>query len=160
MPTSKADKACFPDQGSADPPSQVGDNSGSAGAAPIDQGSSSGGASAAGGASSGSANAGASSGGSSASGGAAGDPDIATACSEGFGSGAAPGNTSNEICEGGALDCQDGHEYRYLCSRTSDGRSACSCFIDDQVTGAFDPGGVCPTPLAINGGCGWNVTGF
>lgn len=114
---------------------------------------SSGGASAAGGASNGGPNGG----GSNASGGAVGEPAPVT-CQGNFGSGPTPDNTStNEICEGGAVECNDGHEYRYLCARTSDGQAACSCLVDDGVTGAFDPGTTCPTQAVVNAGCHWNI---
>lgn len=161
-PTDPAEKVCFPEQ-SSDAPTDVGSSSASAGSASIDQGPSSGGASAYGGASAG-AFGGSVSGGSSSTGSAgAGEGGAASAvvvCDSGFSSGPAPGNTTNEICEGGGLGCDDGHEYRYLCAHTSDGRSACSCFVDDNVTGAFDPEDVCPTSAALNAGCGWNLVGF
>jgi hypothetical protein len=126
------------------------DMMGSNGGYPIPTaGSSSGGSSSAG-------DAGASSGGASASGGATGE--LAVSCSSRFSGGPTPDNTStNEICEGGSSDCTDGHEYRYLCARTSDGLSACSCLVDGDVTGAFDPGVNCPTQAALNTGCHWNI---
>lgn len=156
-PTDPAEKLCYP-QDSAATPTDVGSSTAYAGSASYD-GPSSGGASAAGGASNGASYGGSvASAGASASGGATGVPIVT--CQSSFSSGAAPGNTTNEICEGGALDCDDNHEYRYLCARTSDGQSACSCFVDDAVTGAFDPKGVCPSSDALNAGCRWNLNGI
>lgn len=156
VPTDPAEKVCYPKDSSATP-SDTGSSSAYAGSANI--GPSSGGAYGAGGASGGFVYGGTSaSGGSPAEGGAP-TSDVVS-CQEGFSSGPAPGNTTNEICEGGGLGCDDGHEYRYLCAHTSDGRSACSCFVDNTVTGAFDPNNVCPTSAALNAGCGWNLVGF
>lgn len=157
--TSDADEALCPgdSSGSSSGPNGGGgyvdmpDTTGANGGQPIPSaGSSSGGSSSAG------AEGGASSGGSSASGGATGD--LAVSCSTRFSGGPTPDNTSsNEICEGGLSECTDGHEYRYLCGRTSDGLSACSCLVDGGVTGAFDPGVSCPTQAALNSGCHWDI---
>jgi hypothetical protein len=152
-PTDPAEKVCFP-KDSAATPTDSGSSVGYAGSASIDSGPSSGGASAYGGASAGAFGGSVASGGTTGEGGAAAE---AVYCSSGFSTGAAPGNTTNEICEGGELDCNDGHEYRYLCAHTSDGRSACSCFVDDKVTTAFDPMGECPSRPALYAGCGWNI---
>jgi len=70
-----------------------------------------------------------------------------------------PPPASAVVCEEGLGGCSDGHEYSWLCAKGSQGETACSCLIDSQVTGGFDPGGPsCPTQLQVNAGCKWNIT--
>jgi hypothetical protein len=72
---------------------------------------------------------------------------------------AAGGAASSEItCDEGADSCDDGHTYAWLCVRGSQGQIGCSCFVDSQVSGSFDPmGTTCPTMPIVNAGCGWNL---
>jgi len=66
--------------------------------------------------------------------------------------------SSGVVCEEGRQGCSDGHEYSWLCAEGSQGQKACSCLVDSHVTGGFDPGPSCPTPLQVNAGCRWNIT--
>jgi hypothetical protein len=128
--------------------------SGTAGTAP----SGTGGGPSSGGASSGSAG----TSGSGASGGT-GSGGVAVRCSGGYGTagGSAGGGTpSTEVtCEEGYEGCDDDHAYSWLCVRGSQGQVGCTCFVDSQVTGGFDPeSSSCPVLAVVNSGCGWNLS--
>lgn len=82
-------------------------------------------------------------------------------CGSGYGTGGgvpdAP-SSSAVICEEGRTDCNDGHEYSWICARGSEGQLGCTCFVDSQVTGGFDPqSATCPTQSTVNAGCHWNI---
>lgn len=80
-------------------------------------------------------------------------------CSAGGGSasgGPSPGG-AQVICEESYGDCSNGSSYYTVCVTTSAGQSSCSCFVDNQLSTAFDPGGTCPTLTQLNHGCGWNI---
>jgi hypothetical protein len=80
-------------------------------------------------------------------------------CSSGSGTagaGQAPAG-AQVICETGYGDCSNGSSYFATCVSTSEGRSSCSCFVNSKLSTAFDPGGVCPSPMQLNYGCGWNI---
>ncbi len=81
-------------------------------------------------------------------------------CGGAYGSGGGqPADSSSlqVICEEGRGDCSDAHEYSWVCAVDSQGRRACSCFVDAQVTGAFAPPASCPVLSQVNAGCGWNL---
>jgi hypothetical protein len=62
------------------------------------------------------------------------------------------------LCEEGRDDCSDGHQYSWLCATDSEGRKACSCFVDSQVTGSFAPGASdCPTLAQVDAGCSFGI---
>lgn len=64
--------------------------------------------------------------------------------------------SSAVICEEGRGACDDGHEYSWMCVRGSAGQLGCTCFVDAQVTGGFDPGSsVCPSQATVGAGCHW-----
>ena len=65
---------------------------------------------------------------------------------------------SSVTCEEGRDTCSDGHDYSWICVVSSQGEAACSCLLDEQVVGAFDPGVGCPALTEVNAGCGWNLT--
>jgi hypothetical protein len=93
------------------------------------------------------------------SGGASGGPPVD--CSAGYGSAgsSAGGSPSSLTCEEGRDACSDGHSYNWVCVQGSQGQTGCTCFLDSQVTGGFDPGSAsCPTLATVNSGCGWNIT--
>lgn len=102
---------------------------------------------------------GASAGGASASGGTStGGPVVS--CTAGYGSAGSAfgGGSSSLTCEEGRQYCSDGHDYNWTCVRNSQGRTGCTCFMDTQVTGGFDPGtDECPGIQLVNAGCGWNL---
>ena len=83
-------------------------------------------------------------------------------CSSGSGTGGASGagpspGGAQVICETGYDDCSNGSSYYVACVNTSEGQSSCSCFVDNELSTAFDPGGVCPSQPQLNHGCGWNI---
>lgn len=80
-------------------------------------------------------------------------------CSGGFGSagGGPPPAGAQVICEEGHDACSNGSTYYTICVTTSGGQSSCSCFQDDRLITAFDPGGTCPALAQVNAGCGWNL---
>jgi hypothetical protein len=82
-------------------------------------------------------------------------------CGSGYGTGGAGSaepSASAVICEEGLADCNDGHEYSWICARGSEGQLGCSCFVDSQVTGGFDPqSSSCPSRATVNAGCHWNI---
>jgi len=143
--------------GQTDAPSATGSaGSATAGSANIDVGGDSAGV---GGASAGGAVGGASTGGASASGGTSTIGPVVS-CTSGYGSaGSAYGGASSSLtCEEGRQYCSDGHDYNWTCVRNSQGRTGCTCFMDTQVTGGFDPGtDECPDLGLVNAGCGWNL---
>jgi hypothetical protein len=61
------------------------------------------------------------------------------------------------LCELGYIECSDGQDRGVLCVTTAQGPASCACRLDGVVTGAFDPGGVCPSVAQQNVGCGWNL---
>jgi len=82
----------------------------------------------------------------------------------GSGHGTAGAGSSGEpqssavICEEGRGDCNDGHEYSWICARGSEGQLGCTCFVDSEVTGGFDPqSSSCPTQATVNAGCNWSI---
>lgn len=83
-------------------------------------------------------------------------------CASGHGAGggaAVEPSSSAVICEEGRADCNDGHEYSWICARGSEGQLGCSCFVDSEVTGGFDPqSSTCPTQATVNAGCHWNIS--
>lgn len=88
------------------------------------------------------------------------DPSATVTCQSGFGSGgsASAQGWPSLLCDQGHEDCSDGHEYLMYCVRTSETATTCSCLVDQQVVGGFDPGGpVCPTSQQMNTGCRWNL---
>ncbi len=82
-------------------------------------------------------------------------------CGSGYGTGGgAPAEPASSavICEEGRGQCSDGHEYSWICARGSEGQLGCTCFVDSQVTGGFDPQSTsCPTQATVNAGCSWNI---
>lgn len=92
-------------------------------------------------------------------GGAAGGTLVSCSSSYGTGGGAGMEPASSAvICEEGRDDCNDGHEYSWICARGSEGQLGCSCFVDSEVTGGFDPQSAdCPSPATVNAGCHWNI---
>lgn len=137
---------------------QTGTSTGTAGAP------STAGSSASGGASSGGASSGGASGGDSASGGASGGATGAPVvqCQAGYGTagspGAGTGDPTGVICEEGRDDCSDSRAYSWVCVRGSQGQLGCTCFVDSQVVGGFDPHSMsCPAIQTVNSGCGWNI---
>ncbi len=82
-------------------------------------------------------------------------------CSSAYGAGGAAGDVPASLsttCEEGRGECSDKHEYSWLCARGSEGQIGCACFVDMQVTGAFDPGSSsCPSLEVVNAGCSWNL---
>lgn len=80
-------------------------------------------------------------------------------CNSGTGSagGGPPPSGAQVICEEGHELCSDGSRYFTICVMTTGRQSSCSCFVNEQLTTAFDPGGTCPTLAQINAGCGWNL---
>jgi hypothetical protein len=97
-----------------------------------------------------------------ASGGAAGPDGHLVQCSSGYGTaGSGPGQPTSSavVCEEGRESCNDGHAYSWICARGSAGQLGCTCFVDDQVTGGFDPGSSgCPSLTTVNSGCSWNLS--
>lgn len=85
--------------------------------------------------------------------------DPAVHCSSiGRTGGAAPSSGGAQvICETSYGDCSNGSSYHATCVSTSERQSSCSCFVDDKLSTAFDPGGVCPSQMQLNYGCGWNI---
>jgi len=77
----------------------------------------------------------------------------------GTGGGASGESPSSAVtCEEGFMGCDDGHEYSWVCARGSEGQVGCTCFVDSEVTGGFDPGASdCPTHAVVNLGCHWNL---
>ena len=152
-PITDAERAACPDPTQpSDEPTDTGSSYGYAGSANIGDGFSSGGAVSY----AGSANiptAGTSYGGSAPTGG----PTVTCGDSYGAGGGQPADGSSQVICEEGRDSCSDGHAYSWVCAADSQGRRACSCFVDSQVTGAFAPGASCPLPNQVNVGCGWNL---
>ena len=72
--------------------------------------------------------------------------------------GAAPSPRGAQvICETSYGDCSNGSSYHATCVSTSEGQSSCSCFVDGKLSIAFDPGGICPSLMQLNYGCGWNI---
>jgi hypothetical protein len=61
------------------------------------------------------------------------------------------------LCELGHFDCSDESDRGVLCITTAQGPTSCTCRLNGVVTGAFDPGGVCPSIAQQNVGCGWNL---
>ncbi|HKO51807.1 MAG TPA: hypothetical protein VJV79_29055 [Polyangiaceae bacterium] len=83
-------------------------------------------------------------------------------CSRGAGSTGAggarpPPGAAQVICETSYDDCSSGSSYYAICVSTSEGQSSCSCFVDNKLSTAFDPGGTCPSQMQLNYGCGWNI---
>jgi len=72
------------------------------------------------------------------------------------GAGSSPGG-AQVLCETGYDACSNGSSYYVTCVSTSAGQSSCSCFVDNELSTAFDPGGVCPSLMQLNYGCGWNI---
>lgn len=88
------------------------------------------------------------------------DPSATVKCQEGYGTGGAASATGwpSLLCEEGHEGCSDGHDYLMYCVRTSEIVTTCSCLVDQQVVGGFDPGGpMCPTSQQMNAGCRWNL---
>lgn len=88
------------------------------------------------------------------------DPSASVDCQEGYGTGGGTSATGwpSLLCEEGHESCSDGHDYLMYCVRTSETVTTCSCLVDQQVVGGFDPGGpVCPTSQQMNAGCRWNL---
>ena len=80
-------------------------------------------------------------------------------CSSGGGGGGvgpSPGG-AQVICETSYGDCSNGSSYSATCVSTTEGQSSCSCFVNSKLSTAFDPGGVCPSLMQLNYGCGWNI---
>ena len=84
-------------------------------------------------------------------------------CTSAYGTAGAAGTSSAGssqavTCEEGVTDCSDGHEYNWICVRGSEGQLGCTCFVDSEVTGGFDPQSAsCPTQQTVNLGCSWNI---
>jgi hypothetical protein len=160
-PLTAAERAACPAvdvDGSTDPPMSVGSSTGYAGSANLgdDGGPSYGGAISYAG--SASLPNGASSGSSSGGSGSTSGPVVNCSDSHGAGGGQPQaGSASQVICEEGREGCSDGHTYSWVCATDSQGHRACSCFVDQNVTGAFAPGAACPLVKQVNTGCGWNL---
>jgi hypothetical protein len=97
-----------------------------------------------------------------ASGGAGNGGVTSVSCDEGYGVGAAgssPGGSPSSLtCEEGRESCSDAHDYSWVCVQGSQGQLGCTCFVDSQVTGGFDPAtATCPSLATVNAGCGWNI---
>ena len=87
---------------------------------------------------------------------------VSVSCDEGYGVGSAGtsagGSPSSVTCEEGRQGCSDEHDYNWVCVEGSQGQLGCTCFVDSQVTGGFDPGRAsCPSLPTVNAGCGWNI---
>jgi len=85
---------------------------------------------------------------------------VPVTCQEGGGTGSAPGaepGVAQLLCELEHLDCSDGQDRQVVCVTTSQGPTSCACRLDGVLTGAFDPGGNCPTLAQQNVGCGWSL---
>lgn len=162
-----SERAACPDPNdygdSVDPPTSVGPNTGYAGAANFggdDTGPSYGGSVSY----AGSANvptAGSSSYAGTSYGGTGPTGGPAVSCSDSYGAGGGQpqdGSTSQVICEEGRDGCSDSQAYGWVCAADSQGHRACSCFVDQDVTGAFALGAACPAVAQVNAGCGWNLT--
>lgn len=79
-------------------------------------------------------------------------------CQDGYGTGGGTGMGYPQLlCEEGHNSCSDGHDYLMYCVRTSEQVTTCSCLVDNQVVGGFDPGATCPTPHEMNTGCRWSL---
>jgi hypothetical protein len=159
-PISAAERAACPDPNYSDEPPQVGSTYAYAGSANIgdDSGASYGGAVSYAGSASYGGSASVPTGGTSYGGSAStGGPTVTCGDSYGAGGGQPSDGSSQVICEEGRDSCSDGHAYSWVCAADSQGRRACSCFVDSQVTGAFAPGASCPLPAQVNAGCGWNL---
>jgi hypothetical protein len=101
-------------------------------------------------------------GGSAVGAGGTGSAGASVTCVSAYGTGgtasATPPPSPAVLCDEGRGECSDGHQYSWLCASGSEGQLGCSCFIDTQVTGVFDPGSdSCPSLEAVNAGCHWNV---
>jgi len=100
-------------------------------------------------------------GGRAATGSAGAGPDAAVTCADAIvdrGSAGSAGSTSSVTCEQGVSDCSDGHDYEWVCARNSQGQLGCTCFVDSQVTGGFDPEtDGCPSLPTVDVGCDWSV---
>jgi hypothetical protein len=85
-------------------------------------------------------------------------PGVPVTCQGAYGAGGGmPSAGSAVTCEEGRDGCSDGHGYSWICAVGSQGQTACSCLLDEQVVGAFDPGAGCPSLTQVNAGCGWNL---
>ena len=95
-----------------------------------------------------------------ASGGSSSGAPVSCLSSYGSGGSSAGGSGGSSVtCDEGRDVCDDGHSYGWICAQNAMGRSACSCLVDLNVTGGFDPGGDrCPELAQVNAGCGWNIT--
>lgn len=98
-------------------------------------------------------------------GGATGGTGVGTSpvtCEGAYGSGGGPSDNpaiSAVICEEGRDVCSDGNSYYWLCVRGHEGALGCSCFVNSQITGSFDPGKeVCPSLSAVDAGCHWSLS--
>jgi hypothetical protein len=96
-------------------------------------------------------------------GGATGAPPLVS-CNGAYGTAGAssgrPSTSSAVICEEGRDSCNDGRDYSWVCARGSEGQLGCTCFVDSEVTGGFDPGtDSCPSLATVNAGCNWNIQG-
>ncbi len=155
-PITDAERAACPDPNQptdSATPTVNGPTYASAGAAPADDGPGVGGTVGSG--SGGTGNiptAGTSTGGSAST-----SPPVTCSDSYGAGGGQPDGSSSQVLCEEGRDGCSDGHAYSWVCASDSQGRRACSCFVDSRVVGAFAPGASCPLPMQVNVGCGWNL---
>jgi len=86
------------------------------------------------------------------------DPPVYCSSGSGTGGSAGPARGGVQlICETSYGDCSNGSSYDVTCVSTTEGQSSCSCFVDNGLWHAFDPGGVCPSLMQLNSGCGWNI---
>lgn len=98
----------------------------------------------------------------SASGGSGPGP-TAVSCGSGTGSGiggsGAGGGPSDAqvVCEETRSNCSDGHEYGYVCVDDAMGHYWCTCFLDGDPVGAFEPAASCAMVQELNSACGWNL---
>lgn len=82
-------------------------------------------------------------------------------CNSAYGTGGGAAElpaSSSVVCEEGRGACTDDREYSWICARGSEGQVGCTCFVNSQVTGGFDPRSTsCPTLATVNSGCNWNL---
>jgi hypothetical protein len=149
-PVTEAERALCPDPNDDSddpPPDSNGPTAGPTVTAGTANGSSSGGTTSIGGTSTGGAYG--------TAGTSAGTNPVSCQGSYGVGGSAYASGNSQVTCEEGRAQCEDGHEYSWICARDSQGQRACSCLIDGHTTAGFEPVMDCPDLSAVNTGCGW-----
>ncbi len=68
------------------------------------------------------------------------------------------GSGSSVTCDASRTKCSDGHDYSWVCASGSNQQLGCSCFVDGQFSGGFDPGAKeCPSLARVNEACGFSI---